>query len=117
MLISRDDAERRMYRSIDELATELRVQQIIEVPFMRPDAYVMGPVRVKPGGGSASTFSTVGIIVNPMDYTIGADRGGAVAFFDDFDIDYNQQKYLIETRVSGALVVPESAVVLDFVEI
>ena len=54
----------------------------------------------------------MGIIVNPQDYTLGADKGGAVAMFDDFDIDYNQQKYLIETRVSGALVKAHSALVL-----
>ena len=55
----------------------------------------------------------MGIIVNLSDYTIGADRGGAVSMFDDFDIDYNQQKYLIETRCSGALITPFSAIAIE----
>lgn len=54
----------------------------------------------------------LGIVVNMADYTIGADKGGAISMFDDFDIDYNQQKYLIETRVSGALTKPKSAIVI-----
>ena len=55
----------------------------------------------------------MGIIVNLADYNVGADRGGAVNMFDDFDIDYNQQKYLIETRCSGALIKPYSAIALE----
>jgi hypothetical protein len=55
----------------------------------------------------------LGLIFNLADYTIGADKGGAVNMFDDFDIDYNQQKYLIETRCSGALIVPYSAIALE----
>ena len=55
----------------------------------------------------------MGIIVNLNDYTIGADKGGAVNMFDDFDIDYNQQKYLIETRCSGALTIPYSAIAIE----
>jgi hypothetical protein len=55
----------------------------------------------------------MGIIVNLNDYNVGADKGGAVSMFDDFDIDYNQQKYLIETRCSGALTKPYSAIVLE----
>ena len=58
-------------------------------------------------------FDLMGIIVNLSDYNIGADKGGEVNMFDDFDIDYNQQKYLIETRCSGALVVPKSALVME----
>ena len=62
-------------------------------------------------------YSIVGKLgdVNPADYSIGADKGGAVSLFDDFDIDYNQMKYLIETRCSGALTVPFSAVAIEFV--
>ena len=56
----------------------------------------------------------VGLIVNLADYTVGADKGGAVNMFDDFDIDYNQQKYLIETRCSGALTVPFSAISVEY---
>lgn len=60
------------------------------------------------GGGEL-----VGLVVNLADYTAGADKGGAVSFFDDFDIDYNAQKYLIETRMSGALVKPFSAIAVE----
>ena len=63
--------------------------------------------------GSAYTNTLKGIIVNLNDYNVGADKGGAINMFDDFDIDYNQQKYLIETRMSGALVKPYSAIVLE----
>jgi hypothetical protein len=58
------------------------------------------------------TPDLLGVIVNIADYTIGADKGGQLAMFDDFDIDYNQQKYLMETRISGALTKPKSAVVI-----
>jgi len=61
----------------------------------------------------AKTHTLLGIIVNLVDYNVGADKGGAVSMFDDFDIDYNQQKYLIETRCSGALVKPFSALVIE----
>ena len=59
------------------------------------------------------TRTLLGIIMNPDDYNVGADKGGAVNMFDDFDIDYNQQKYLIETRCSGALTKPYSAIALE----
>ena len=82
------------------LARKLRVREIITVP-------VMEGVKGKNGG------DLLGIIVNLNDYNVGADRGGAINMFDDFDIDYNQQKYLIETRCSGALTKPYSAIVLE----
>jgi hypothetical protein len=63
----------------------------------------------------ATTYTLMGIIVNLVDYNVGADKGGAVNMFDDFDIDYNAQKYLIETRCSGALVKPYSAIALEMV--
>jgi hypothetical protein len=63
----------------------------------------------------STTRDLAGIIVNPADYNFGADKGGAVSMFDDFDIDYNQQKYLIETRCSGALTKPYSAMAIEFV--
>jgi hypothetical protein len=66
-------------------------------------------------GGGTETRTLYGIIVNPTDYNVGADKGGQVALFDDFDIDYNQMKYLIETRCSGALVKPFSAIALEVV--
>ena len=92
-LTLRDGFGRRMYRNLDELATDLRVAQIIPVEVMleQPDI--------------------IGIIVNPVDYVLGADKGGEVNMFDDFDIDYNKLKYLIETRFSGALAKLKSAIV------
>jgi uncharacterized protein (UPF0297 family) len=103
MLLIRDLDGRRLYRSEAELASELRVSKIIEVPAM--EGLVHTP--------DATEYALRAIIVNLSDYTIGADKGGEVNMFDDFDIDYNQQKYLIETRISGALTVPKSALVLE----
>lgn len=102
MLILKDGDGRRMYRSLSELAAELRVSKIVEVPIME------GLERT-----DTLDYYLKAIIVNLSDYTMGADRGGEINFFDDFDIDYNQYKYLVETRVSGALVVPKSALVLE----
>ena len=96
MLLIEDQNGRRIYESIQTLATALRVDEIVTIPEMEAEAYA----------------DIVGIIVNLQDYTSGADKGGSVNMFDDFDIDYNQMKYLMETRCSGALVVPYSAIVL-----
>lgn len=82
------------------LGRKLRVREIVTVPVME---------GVKGLGGG----DVLGIIVNLQDYNVGADKGGAINMFDDFDIDYNQQKYLIETRCSGALIKPYSAIVLE----
>jgi HK97 family phage prohead protease len=95
---------RRLYSNIAELEATLRVSKIIDVPVME------GVVRETNGGVH---LQLVAIIVNPRDYTFGADKGGAVSFFEDFDIDYNQQKYLVETRLSGALTLPKSALVIE----
>ena len=94
MLLIEDQNGRVIYDSIDKLTTALRVDEIVTIPEMesRKDIY--------------------GIIVNLNDYTAGADKGGSVNMFDDFDIDYNQMKYLMETRMSGALTQPYSAIVL-----
>lgn len=89
-----------LYTDVAQLAKKLRVKEIVTVP-------VMEGVNGKNGG------ALMGIIVNLADYNVGADRGGAVNMFDDFDIDYNQQKYLIETRCSGALIKPYSAIALE----
>lgn len=102
MLLLKDGDGRRLYRSVAELAAELRVNSIIEVPLME------NQVRT-----DTVDYNLMAIIVNLRDYTMGADRGGEINFFDDFDIDYNQYKYLLETRCSGALVVPKSAIVLE----
>lgn len=104
MLLIKDGMQRRVYTSVQELANVLRVSKIVEVEPMN------GATRKI---DDTHTNEILGVIVNPKDYTIGADKGGQVAMFDDFDIDYNQQKYLIETRVSGALTRPKSALILE----
>ena len=103
MLLAKDTIGRRLYKDENELKAALRVQDIIEVPIME------GITRTKNG----KTYNLLALIINPKDYTIGADKGGAVSLFDDFDIDYNQMKYLIETRCSGALTLPYSAIALE----
>ena len=104
MLLARDKIGRRLYNTEAELASALRVREIVEVPVME------GVVR---SDEKKNNWELLGLIVDLNDYTVGADRGGAVTLFDDFDIDYNQQKYLIETRVSGALTHPYSAIALE----
>ena len=94
LLLFEDFNGRRIYKTMDELALGLNVNHICKVPEV-----------IIPDG-------VLGVIVDLADYTVGADKGGAVAMFDDFDIDYNQMKYLIETRCSGALTKPYSAIVL-----
>ena len=94
LLLIEDQNGRVIYESVDKLATAMRVKEIVTVPEMEKYDGIYG------------------IIVNMNDYTAGADKGGAVSMFDDFDIDYNQMKYLMETRMSGALVQPYSAIVL-----
>ena len=99
-LLLEDNNGRIIYDTLDKLTTALRVKEIVTVEVMEG--------QTGPKGGDL-----MGIIVNLNDYTIGADKGGAVNMFDDFDIDYNAQKYLIETRCSGALIRPYSALVLE----
>ncbi len=94
MLLARDSMGRRFYRTATELASELGVDKIVVVEPMEEVA------------------DLVGIVVNLRDYTLGADRGGEISMFDDFDIDYNQYKYLLETRASGALTKIRSAIVI-----
>lgn len=96
MLLIEDQNGRLIYDSVQKLCTALRVDEIVTIPEMEGEAYK----------------DIYGIIVNMNDYTAGADKGGSVNMFDDFDIDYNQMKYLMETRMSGALTVPYSAIVL-----
>ena len=100
MLLLEDTQGRRLYDNIATLATAMRVSEIVTVPPME---------NLK----DKDNKPLMGIIVNLNDYNVGADKGGEVNMFDDFDIDYNQQKYLIETRCSGALVKPYSAIVLE----
>ena len=102
-LLLKDKNGRIIYDNIDKLATACRVSKIVSVPVMENLARV----------DKTDTLALQGIIVNLQDYNIGADKGGAVNMFDDFDIDYNAQKYLIETRISGALIKPLSAIAIE----
>lgn len=102
-LLLEDTQGHRLYKNESDVAAAMRVSKIVTVPVMEG---VKGP----------NSKDLIGIIVNLEDYNVGADKGGAINMFDDFDIDYNQQKYLIETRCSGALIKPYSAVVLELNE-
>lgn len=93
-LLLKDTLGRRIYTSLEQLAAELRVSSIVPVEIMNDYPDILA------------------VLVNMADYAIGADKGGQVALFDDFDIDYNQYKYLIETRISGALIRPKAAMVV-----
>ena len=103
-LLLEDTTGRVIYDSVSKLASVLRVSDIVTVPVME------GLTRTTTEG---KTRNLLGIIVNLADYNVGADKGGAINMFEDFDIDYNQQKYLIETRCSGALTKPYSAIALE----
>ena len=98
MLLYTDEMGRDLFKDETELAKKMRVKNFEEVEVME--------------GVKRGDKDVLAIIMNPNDYTIGADKGGQVAMFDDFDIDYNQMKYLIETRCSGALTKPKSAIVV-----
>ena len=105
LLLIEDANGRFIYDSIATLARTLRVNQIIPVPVMK------GLTRTD--AAESKTYDVKAIIVNPNDYWVGADKGGQISMFDDFDIDYNQYKYLMETRISGSLVKPYSAIVIE----
>ena len=102
-LLLEDKNGRMIYDTLDKLATVLRVSKIVTVPVMENLA------RTK----ETFTYKLLGIIVNLKDYNVGADKGGAVNMFDDFDIDYNAMKYLIETRCSGAMIKPYGAIAIE----
>ena len=105
MLTLKDKIGRRLYDTKEALAAALGVKAVVEVPVMN---------GLKRHDEDTNTdISLVGIVVNMPDYTIGSDKGGSVSLFDDFDIDYNTYKYLIETRASGALTVPKSAIIIE----
>lgn len=108
MLLLEDTTGRKLYNSIADLATAMRVSKIVTVPVMEGMKHKVKDESL--GDTKEEDYSLDGILVNPIDYTIGTDAGGQVTMFDDFDIDYNQQKYLIETRISGALTKPYSAI-------
>ena len=102
-LLLEDKNGRMIYDTLDKLATVLRVSKIVAVPVME------NLTRTK----ETFTYKLLGIIVNLKDYNVGADKGGAVNMFDDFDIDYNAMKYLIETRCSGAMIKPYGAIAIE----
>mgnify|MGYP004593132497 CR=1 FL=1 len=104
MLLIEDTTGRAIYADDAALAKALRVAKIVAVPPMAGQTRVDGN----------DTYTLGGLIVNLKDYNIGADKGGAVNMFDDFDIDYNAMKYLIETRISGALIRPHAALAVEF---
>jgi HK97 family phage major capsid protein len=99
MLLIEDENGRFIYENEAVLARTLRVREIVPVPLMK--------------GLQRDGKDVKAIVVNPSDYTVGADKGGQVAMFEDFDIDYNQQKYLIETRCSGSLMQPKTAICIE----
>ena len=107
MLLLKDSTGRRLYNTEADLAAGLRAREIIEVPVMENKIVVLTPATAEAVG---SQKRLIGISVNMNDYSLGADKGGNIAMFDDFDIDFNQFKYLIETRCSGALTMPHSAI-------
>ena len=103
MLLITDTTGRFIYESVEKIAQTIRASKIVTVP-------VFDNLTRE---ADSHTYQLLGILVNLQDYTVGADKGGAVNMFDDFDIDYNKETYLIETRCSGALTVPFSALVLE----
>ena len=94
LLLIEDRNQRRVYETVDALKSALRVSDVVEVEYFNQDPTV------------------VGILVNLSDYTVGTNKGGEITRFDDFDIDFNKHKYLIETRISGSLTKPMSAIVI-----
>ena len=105
MLLIEDTTGRVIYDTIEKLKTALRVRDIVTVPVMENVS--------REDTSNKKKWNLLGVLVNLSDYNIGADKGGAVNMFDDFDIDYNKMKYLIETRCSGALVKPYSAITFE----
>lgn len=101
------------YKTKQELANRLRVSDIVTVEVMEGQTRKGDPNKGDAADSATKNLNLVGLIVNLKDYNVGADKGGAVAMFDDFDIDYNQQKYLIETRCSGALIKPYAAISVE----
>ena len=106
MLLLKDTMGHRLYNTEAELASAMRVTKIVPVPVFQ------GATRVD---NDDKTRTLVGLIINLKDYRVGTDKKGAVTMFDDFDIDYNQEKYLIETRLSGMMVMPKAAIALETV--
>ncbi len=115
MLLAKDTLGHRMYRNESELAAALRVKEIVEVPIF--DGVTRTASVTTTSGGSTVTTQEerklLALIVNLEDYSLGADKGGEVNLFDDFDLNFNKYEYLIETRVSGALTKPYGAIAIE----
>ena len=107
MLLLEDSQGYSLYKTENELATKCRVKEVEEVEIME------GINRSETVESTTTVYDLAAIIFNPTDYNVGTDRGGEINTFEQFDIDYNQQKYLMETRISGALVRPKSAIVIE----
>jgi len=103
LLLLKDTTGHRLYKTEAEVAAALRVSKIVEVEVMENQTREDGD----------DTYDLIGIIVNLKDYTVGADKGGKISTFDDFDIDFNQYKYLMEGRMSGCLTKPKSAMTVE----
>jgi len=120
MLLVRDTTTRRIHDTLESLAAAMRVSKIVEIPVMAGlEDSIVDPTGVNQLGEAiaAGTYdvATMGVILNLKDYVIGADNGGQTSFFDDFDLNLNKLEYLYETRVSGALVNPKSAIAIRLV--
>lgn len=110
LLLQKDKMGRRIYKTKEELCAGLGVSDIVPVQLMKNLTRTPKATETSLAG---KTMIVDAVIVNPSDYSIGTDKGGEIAMFDDFDIDYNQEKYLMETRMSGALTIPYSAMVVE----
>lgn len=111
MLLLKDSMGHRLYESESALATAMRVKNIVDVPILDTISRIENE-----GEETEKTYELAGIIVNLSDYTIGLDKGGQTTMFDDFDIDYNKYTYLLETRLSGMLTKPFSAIILEYTD-
>lgn len=107
MLLLKDTTGRRLYNTESDLAAGIRAREIVEVPVMENMIKVIAAPTATEAGLQKRL---IGVSVNMIDYSLGADKGGEINMMDDFDIDFNQFKYLIETRISGALTMPHSAI-------
>ena len=112
MLLAKDQIGRRLYNNLTDLATALRVARIVEVPRLEGVTRT-ATITQENGSTTTETRKLLALIFNPRDYVVGADKGGAVTMFDDFNLDFNKYEYLIETRCSGALADPYTAIAIE----
>lgn len=113
MLLAEDTIGHRLYNNENDLASALRVSRILEVPILEGATRTATVTNPDTHAVTTETRTLLALIVNPADYNIGADKGGAVTMFDDFNLDFNKYEYLIETRCSGALKDPYTAIALE----